>query len=99
MKGLLGALTILKHSDYVLQVTHSSNCVYEKEMSKSMHGQHMHACMYVRMYVCICMYDVCMSACMYGDLGSGEPVVALDVRGAYQKCQCQYKYQFQYQFP
>jgi len=49
--------------------------------------QHMHACMYVRMYVCICMYDVCMNACMYGDLGSGEPVVALDVRGAYQKCQ------------
>ncbi len=37
MKGLLGALTILKHSDYVLQVTHSSNCVYEKKMFLYLH--------------------------------------------------------------
>ena len=94
MKGLLGALTILKHSDYVLQVTHSSNCVYEKK-SRSLCmaelTQHMHACVYVRMSVCICMYYVwmnaCMYVCMYEYLGSGEPFVALDVRGAYQKCQ------------
>ena len=32
------------------------------------------------------MYE-CMYICMYEYLGSGEPVVALDVRGAYQKCQ------------
>ncbi len=54
-----------------------------------------HACMYVCSYVCMylhvwCMYEcmyVCMYVCMYEDLGSGAPVVALDVRGAYQKCQ------------